>query len=161
MSYLHQHDFFQILHTKVIKLSTYSNTSQTCGPKLAKFSNSRFLSLLFTSKLAVPFTSIQIRELAIFRAPKFASLEVLLYIPVILQRKKIWLKLINSKELKALLSKTREFWMKNDIISSPFLILKIYFKDLFWKYILSILKQHPSNLQILISDYVKMPMWLY
>ena len=57
----------------------YSNTSQTRGSKLAKFSNSRFRLLLFTSKLAVPFTSIQIRELAIFRAPKIASLEVLLY----------------------------------------------------------------------------------
>ena len=63
------------------------------------------------------------------------------------REKKLWLKLINSKELKALLLKTREFWMKNDIISSPFLILKIYFEDLFWRYILSILKQHPSNLQ--------------
>ena len=77
------------------------------------------------------------------------------------REKKLWLKLINSKELKALLLKTRGFWMKNDIISSPFLILKIYFEDLFWKYILSVLKQHPSNLQILISDYVKMPIWWY
>ena len=63
----------------VLKSAIYSNTSQTRGFKLAKFSNSRFLSLLYTSKLVVTFTSIQIRELAIFRAPKIASLEVLLY----------------------------------------------------------------------------------
>ena len=34
-------------------LESYSNTSQTRGPKLAEFSNSRFLLLLFTPKLAV------------------------------------------------------------------------------------------------------------
>ena len=41
-------------------LPLYSNASQTHGFKLAKFSNSRFRSLLFTSKLAVPFLSTQI-----------------------------------------------------------------------------------------------------
>ena len=49
---------------------TYSNTSQTCGSKLAKFSNSRFLSLFFTSKLAVPLLSTQIRDFCYFLSPK-------------------------------------------------------------------------------------------
>ena len=44
----------------------YSNTSQTRGSKLAKFSNSRFRSLLFDSKLAA---------LSLYKfAPKFAIL---------------------------------------------------------------------------------------
>ena len=50
--------------------SMYSNTSQTCGSKLAKFSNSRFLSLFFTSKLAVPLLSTQIRNFCYFLSPK-------------------------------------------------------------------------------------------
>ena len=62
--------------TKVIKQvapkieSKYSNTSQTRGSKLAKFSNSRFLSLFFTSKLAVPLLSTQIRDFCYFLSPK-------------------------------------------------------------------------------------------
>ena len=48
----------------------YSNTSQTRGSKLAKFSNSRFLSLFFTSKLAVPLLSTQIRDFCYFLSPK-------------------------------------------------------------------------------------------
>ena len=48
----------------------YSNTSQTRGPKLAEFSNSRFLSLFFTSKLAVPLLSTQIRDFCYFLSPK-------------------------------------------------------------------------------------------
>ena len=54
----------QILHPK------YSNTSQTRGSKLAEFSNSRFLSLFFTSKLAVPLLSTQIRDFCYFLSPK-------------------------------------------------------------------------------------------
>ena len=48
----------------------YSNTSQTRSSKLAKFSNSRFLSLLFTSKFAVPLCSTQIRDSGYFLSPK-------------------------------------------------------------------------------------------
>ena len=48
----------------------YSNTSQTRGSKLAKFSNSRFLSLLYTSKLAVLLLSTQIRDFCYFLSPK-------------------------------------------------------------------------------------------
>ena len=48
----------------------YSNTSQTHGSKLAKFSNSQFRLLLFTSKLAVPFISTQIRDSSYFLSPK-------------------------------------------------------------------------------------------
>ena len=48
----------------------YSNTSQTRGSKLAKFSNSRFLSLFFTFKLAVPLLSTQIRDFCYFLSPK-------------------------------------------------------------------------------------------
>ena len=48
----------------------YSNTSQTRGSKLAEFSNSRFLSLFFTSKLAVPLLSTQIRDFCYFLSPK-------------------------------------------------------------------------------------------
>jgi len=48
----------------------YSNTSQTRGSKLARFSNSRFLLLFFTSKLAVPFISTQIRDSCFFLSPK-------------------------------------------------------------------------------------------
>ena len=44
----------------------YSNTSQTRGSKLANFSNSQFLSLFFTSNLAVPFISTQIRNSCFF-----------------------------------------------------------------------------------------------
>ena len=47
---------------KIRKPGGYSNTSQTRGSKLAEFSNSRFLSLFFTSKLAVPLLSTQIRD---------------------------------------------------------------------------------------------------
>ena len=43
---------------------------QTLGSKLAKFSNSRFLSLFFTSKLAVPLLSTQIRDFCYFLSPK-------------------------------------------------------------------------------------------
>ena len=50
--------------------SVYSNTSQTRGSKLAKFSNSRFLLLFFTSKLAVPLLSTQIRDFCYFLSPK-------------------------------------------------------------------------------------------
>ena len=50
--------------------SVYSNTSQTRGSKLAEFSNSRFLSLFFTSKLAVPLLSTQIRDFCYFLSPK-------------------------------------------------------------------------------------------
>ena len=48
----------------------YSNTSQTCGSKLATFSNSGFLLLFFTSKLAVPLLSTQIRDFCYFLSPK-------------------------------------------------------------------------------------------
>ena len=48
----------------------YSNTSQTRGSKLARFSNSRFLLLFFTSKLAVPLLSTQIRDFCYFLSPK-------------------------------------------------------------------------------------------
>ena len=48
----------------------YSNTSQTRGSKLAKFSNSRFLLLFFTSKLAVPLLSTQIRHFCYFLSPE-------------------------------------------------------------------------------------------
>ena len=48
----------------------YSNTSQTRGSKLAKFSNSRFLSLFFTSKLAVPLLSTKICDFCYFLSPK-------------------------------------------------------------------------------------------
>ena len=48
----------------------YSNTSQTRGSILAKFSNSRFLSLFFTSKLAVPLLSTQICDFCYFLSPK-------------------------------------------------------------------------------------------
>ena len=61
---------------------TYSNTSQTHGSKLAKFSNSRFLSLLFTSKLAVPLLSTQIRDFCYFLSPKnreFGGITVLFF----------------------------------------------------------------------------------
>ena len=61
------------------KMSKYSNTSQTRGSKLAKFSNSRFLSLFYTSKLAVPFITPKFAIPVIFWAPKIVSLEVLLY----------------------------------------------------------------------------------
>ena len=60
----------------------YSNTSQTRGSKLAKFSNSRFLSLFFTSKLAVPLCSTQIRDSGYFLSPKnreFGGITVLLW----------------------------------------------------------------------------------
>ena len=50
--------------------SLYSNASQTRGSKLAKFSNSRFLSLLYTSKLAVLLLSTQIRDFCYFLSPK-------------------------------------------------------------------------------------------
>lgn len=50
--------------------SYYSNTSQTRVSKLAKFSNSRFLSLFFTSKPAVPLLSTQIRDFCYFLSPK-------------------------------------------------------------------------------------------
>ena len=46
--------------------STYSNTSQTRGSKLAKFSNSRFLLLFFTSKLAVIYVAPKLAILVIF-----------------------------------------------------------------------------------------------
>ena len=48
----------------------YSNTSQTRGSKLAKFSNLQFRLLLFTSKLAVPFISTQNRDSCYFLSPK-------------------------------------------------------------------------------------------
>ena len=48
----------------------YSNASQTRGSKLAKFSNLRFLLLFFTSKLAVPLLSTQIRDFCYFLSPK-------------------------------------------------------------------------------------------
>ena len=48
----------------------YSNTSQTRVSKVAKFSNSRFLLLFFTSKLAVPLLSTQIRDFCYFLSPK-------------------------------------------------------------------------------------------
>ena len=53
-----------------LKLTTYSITSQTRSSKLAKFSNSRFLLLFFTSKLAVPILSTQIRDFCYFLSPK-------------------------------------------------------------------------------------------
>ena len=68
--------FFYIYRAK------YSNTSQTRGSKLAKFSNSRFLSLLFTSKLAVPLCSTQIRDIGNFLSPKnpeFRDITVVLF----------------------------------------------------------------------------------
>ena len=40
------------------------------GSKLAKYSNSRFLSPFFTSKLAVPFISTQSRDSCYFLSPK-------------------------------------------------------------------------------------------
>ena len=52
------------------EISHYSNTLQTRGSKLAKFSNWRFRSLLFTLKLAVPFISTQIRNSCYFISPK-------------------------------------------------------------------------------------------
>ena len=51
-------------------MSVYSNTSQTRGSKLAKFSNSRILSLFFTSKLAVHLLSTQICDFCYFLSPK-------------------------------------------------------------------------------------------
>ena len=48
----------------------YNNTSQTCDSKLAKFFNSRFLSLFFTSKLAVPLLSTQICDFCYNLSPK-------------------------------------------------------------------------------------------
>ena len=45
-------------------------TSQIRGSKLAEFSNSRFLCLFFTSKLAVPLLSTQIRDFCYFLSPK-------------------------------------------------------------------------------------------
>ena len=63
-------------------LSMYSNTSKTRGSKLAKFSNSQFLSLFFTSKLAVPLLSTQIRDFCYFLSPKireFGGITVFLY----------------------------------------------------------------------------------
>ena len=44
------------LFQKAVAHYKYSNTSQTRGSKLPKFSTSRFRLLLFTSKVAVPFT---------------------------------------------------------------------------------------------------------
>ena len=61
----------------------YSNTSQTRGSKLAKFSNSLFVSLFFTSKLAVPLLSTQICEFCYFLSPKileFGGITVLIFI---------------------------------------------------------------------------------
>ena len=61
----------------------YSNTSQTRGSKLAKFSNSRFLSLLYTSKLAVLLLSTQIRDFGYFLSPKnreFGGITVLTFV---------------------------------------------------------------------------------
>ena len=52
------------------KPGKYSNTLQTCGSKLAKFSDWRFLSLFFTSKLAVPLLSTQVCDFCYFLSPK-------------------------------------------------------------------------------------------
>ena len=52
------------------RVKIYSNPSQTRGSKLAKFSNSRLLSLFYTSKLAVPLLSTQIRDFCYFLSPK-------------------------------------------------------------------------------------------
>ena len=63
----------------------YSNTSQTRGSKLAEFSNSRFLSLFFTSKLAVPLLSTQIRDFCYFLSPKIREFGgITVYIPYFL-----------------------------------------------------------------------------
>ena len=59
-----------ILKESKISKYVYSNTLQTRGSKLAKFSKSRFLSLFFTSKLAVPLLSTQIRDFCYFLSPK-------------------------------------------------------------------------------------------
>ena len=62
-------------------MKEYSNTSQTRGSKLAKFSNSRFLSLFFTSKLAVPLCSTQIREFGgitvLLKGPENGFMEII------------------------------------------------------------------------------------
>ena len=68
-------DYFKLKKSFIEKVgfqkeSKYSNTSQTRGSKLAKFSNSRFLLLFFTSKLAVPLLSTQIRDFCYFLSPK-------------------------------------------------------------------------------------------
>ena len=55
-----------LLWLQIWKKDRYSNTSQTRGSKLAKFSNSRFLLLFFTSKLALPFISTQIHDSCFF-----------------------------------------------------------------------------------------------
>ena len=63
--------FGSIWFTSIVVFhAQYSNTSQTRGSKLAEFSNSRFLSLFFTSKLAVPLLSTQIRDFCYFLSPK-------------------------------------------------------------------------------------------
>ena len=59
----------------------YSNTSQTHGSKLAKFSNSRFLLLFFTSKLTVPLLSTQIRDFCYFLSPKIREFGGIIVIP--------------------------------------------------------------------------------
>ena len=51
----------------------YSNTSQTRGSKLAKFSNSLILSLFLTSKLMVPLLSTQIRNFCYFLSSKICE----------------------------------------------------------------------------------------
>ena len=59
----------------------YSNTLQTRGSKLAKFSNLGFLSLLYTSKLAVLLLRTQICNFCYFLSPKnreFVGITVLL-----------------------------------------------------------------------------------
>ena len=58
------------LNETLLNQADYTNTSQTRDSKLAKFSNSRFLSLFFTSKLAVPLLSTQIRDFCYFLSPK-------------------------------------------------------------------------------------------
>ena len=51
----------------------YSNTLQTRGSKLTKFSNSQFLPLFFTSKLVVPLLSTQICDFCYFLSPKICE----------------------------------------------------------------------------------------
>ena len=79
------HNFHHNCYRYFVNTKEYSNTSQTRGSKLAKFSNSRFLSLLFTSKLAVPLCSTQIRDSGYFLSPKnreFGGIIVYTYLDI-------------------------------------------------------------------------------